>query len=179
MFQCVLLDLLRATIYRPIKDAKKHAKKAYGFSVRQAKFYRVEKGFCAQCGMKPYDNSQSYKEGVYFRLLPLCVGWVVVVVSRYDDRVHSITHSPTPIVGFFPSSLTLSRRRCIVGSVGESISLAIHHTRTLYYTYRGSLHLRKQRDRYRANWASHWASTLIREMMIFTRHHRPFLPLFI
>ena len=104
---------------------------------------------------------------------------VVVVVSRYDDRAHSITHSPTPIVGFFPSSLTLSRRRCIVGSVGESISLAIHHTRTLYYTYRGSLHLRKQRDRYRANWASHWASTLIREMMIFTRHHRPFLPLFI
>jgi len=61
VFQCVLLDLLRATIYRPIKDAKKHAKKAYGFSVRQAKFYRVEKGFCAQCGMKPYDNSQSYK----------------------------------------------------------------------------------------------------------------------
>jgi len=143
VFQCVLLDLLRATIYRPIKDAKKHAKKAYGYSLRQAKFYRVEKGFCAQCGMKPYDNSQSYKEGVYFELFPLCVGRVVVVVSRYDDRAHFITHSPTPIVGFFPSSLTLSRRRCIVGSVGESISLAIHHTHTLYYTYRDSASLAK------------------------------------
>ena len=43
--------------------------------MRQGKFYRVEKGFCAQCGMKPYDKSQSYKEH-----------GVSILVNRENER---------------------------------------------------------------------------------------------
>jgi len=53
--------------------------KAYGYARREAKFFRVEKDFCAQCGMKPYDNSVSYK----FNMLG----------AYFNDETFALTHT--------------------------------------------------------------------------------------
>ena len=46
-------------IFRP-KGAK--SKKLKGFTVNEAKFFRIEPGFVTQCGMQPLDNNASQKE---------------------------------------------------------------------------------------------------------------------
>ena len=51
---------------RPDKRANQSkSKKPYGFAIRKGKFFRVEKGFCAQVGMEPYDGAATAKDGRY------------------------------------------------------------------------------------------------------------------